>query len=194
MTRGRAIPYSLEEVQFLSEHKELPRKELTRQFNQTFHRSCTVDQIKSKCLREGFLTGRTGCLVKGNVPWNKGKKGYMGANATSFKKGNRPHNTHPIGTSVVFQGFICIKVAEPNIWKFRSKMVWEAHHGAIPKGFVVWHKNGKSNDDRLENLTLRHRSELLRINQLRHKTAPDELKQSIDLLGRLQARTFKRIF
>ena len=29
---------------------------------------------------------------KGRIPWNKGKKGYMGANKTSFKKGSIPFN------------------------------------------------------------------------------------------------------
>jgi len=34
----------------------------------------------------------TGQFKKEQSPWNKGKIGYMGANKTSFKKGNLPHN------------------------------------------------------------------------------------------------------
>ena len=37
-------------------------------------------------------TGRTH-FKKGSIPWNKNKRGYMGANSTSFKKGNKPWNT-----------------------------------------------------------------------------------------------------
>lgn len=37
--------------------------------------------------------GNSGSFKKGQVPWNKGKTGYMGANKTSFKKGHLPPNT-----------------------------------------------------------------------------------------------------
>ena len=36
----------------------------------------------------------------------------------------------------------------------RGRLVWTAHHGPIPEGKVVDHKNGIRNDDRIENLQL----------------------------------------
>ena len=42
----------------------------------------------------------SGCFVKGNVPWNKGIKGYQPGGKsvlTRFKKGNIPHQTREIG-------------------------------------------------------------------------------------------------
>lgn len=38
-----------------------------------------------------------GDFPKGHIPWNKNKKGYMGANKTSFKKGHMPTKGFTIG-------------------------------------------------------------------------------------------------
>ena len=37
---------------------------------------------------------------------------------------------------------------------FKHRMIWEEHHGKIPQGFVVHHKNGNKHDNRIENLEL----------------------------------------
>lgn len=37
---------------------------------------------------------------------------------------------------------------------YEHRLVWEAHHGAIPKGGVIHHKNGIASDNRIENLEL----------------------------------------
>lgn len=46
-----------------------------------------------------------------------------------------------------------VKVAEPNVWRPRAVVVWEAAHGPMPAGFIVHHENRDMLDDRLENLT-----------------------------------------
>lgn len=41
-----------------------------------------------------------------------------------------------------------VKVAEPNVWALRARVVWEQHNGPIPPGFGVHHKDeNKLNDD-----------------------------------------------
>jgi hypothetical protein len=54
--------------------------------------------IHNKChklqLKKGF---NLGVYKKGNVPFNKGTKGLMKVNKTSFKKGSIPHNTVHFG-------------------------------------------------------------------------------------------------
>ena len=37
---------------------------------------------------------------------------------------------------------------------YEHRLVWERHHGAIPAGYHVHHKNGDRRDNRLENLEL----------------------------------------
>lgn len=34
----------------------------------------------------------------------------------------------------------------------RSHFVWEAHHGPLPAGFIIHHRNEDPSDDRIENL------------------------------------------
>lgn len=56
-------------------------------------------------------------MKNGNIPFNKGKKGYMSAEQyekckqTMFKKGNIPANHRPIGSERVGKdGYILIKI------------------------------------------------------------------------------------
>lgn len=45
-----------------------------------------------------------------------------------------------------------VKVAEPNSWKLRAQVVWEAANGPLPRGHVVHHKDGDKLNDALDNL------------------------------------------
>jgi hypothetical protein len=47
-----------------------------------------------------------------------------------------------------------VKVAEPNEWKLRAQVVWEEHHGPIPRGMVVHHRDENKLNDAIENLQL----------------------------------------
>ena len=47
-----------------------------------------------------------------------------------------------------------MKVAEPNGWRLLGQVVWEKHHGAIPRGMCIHHRDGHKLNDSLENLSL----------------------------------------
>lgn len=60
--------------------------------------NCRIKTGRKYCSKKcGYIgrgqtnTGRTH-FKKGQIPWNKNKKGYMVANKTSFRKGNIPWN------------------------------------------------------------------------------------------------------
>lgn len=105
-------------------------------------------------------SGRTGRIEKGHVPWNKGKPfDCPGREATQFKKGQMPHNYHPVGTEVVrTDGYLQVKVADPKTWKLKHHLVWEEANGPIPKGHMIVFLNQDKTDTRLENLKLVKRS------------------------------------
>lgn len=125
-----AILYSKDECDFLRENRTMSRRELTAAFNSTFGRSLSFGNIKSKCTREGWTTGRNGRFEKGNIP--SPKSGAKGPNKTSFKKGNIPHNHLPIGSERVnVEGYIEIKTAEPRTWSLKHRVVWEKFNGPI---------------------------------------------------------------
>ncbi len=92
----------------------------------------------------------------GQVPWNKGLLGTHFSPATEFKPG-RSGGADPVGTVRVRtdQGGhprAWVKVAMPNRWLQRASVVWERHHGAIPRGCVVHHRDRDTLNDDVSNL------------------------------------------
>lgn len=76
--------------------------------------------------------------------------------ATEFKKGQAAHNRVPVGTERVrtFRGVqrAWVKVAEPNVWRERAKLVWEEHNGPIPRGRTIHHRDRDTLNDAPDNL------------------------------------------
>lgn len=166
------MKYSEEQKEFLFSY--IPghyRKEIRDEFNRRFPDTpITVMQVKGFIQRNHVTTGFDGRFQKGNPPRNKGKKmtaeQYEKLRRTMFKKGQIPHNKKPVGsTRLNVEGYIEIKVAEPNKYVLEQRYVWEQAHGPIPKNYVLLHRNGVKHDNRLENLMLLSKSELIRLNQ-----------------------------
>lgn len=52
-----------------------------------------------------------------------------------------------------------IKINEPNIWILRARYVWQQHHGEIPPGMAIHHRDGDKLNDSIENLELVSKAE-----------------------------------
>ncbi len=101
----------------------------------------------------------TGQFKKGNIPWNKGLKGFNPSPETQFKLGNRPRNTVPVGSEVESKGYIRVKIGEPNVWRPRSHIIWEENHGcSLPDGWIIRRKDGNPLNDDPNNLIAMPRS------------------------------------
>lgn len=192
MTEGIAIKYTEEMLMFLHQHEETPRAELACKFNKKFGCNVSVDGIKAKCLRMGLKTGRTGCFSPGQKSWNDGLKGYMGANSTSFKKGNVPFNHKPIGHErITRDGYIEVKTTEPNVFELKHRVVWEQVHGKVPKGYAIVFKNMDKQDCRLDNLMILSRAELARLNQSFSRLATPDTNETCILMAKIKDKTHK---
>lgn len=128
---------------------------------------------------------------KGHVSWNNGKKMdpevYERIKRTMFKKGHVSVNRRPIGSErVSVDGYVEVKVAEPNKWRLKHRVLWEKAYGPIPAGHNVQFMNGNTQDVRLENLFLISRAEQLRDRNSIHARYPEELKQLIRLKGSIK--------
>lgn len=142
-------------------------KEMTALLNDKFGTDYTVEQIKCYYTNRKLNSGLTGQFKPGHVPFNKGKKGQGGWEPTQFKKGNIPVNYRPVGSERVnVYGYVEIKVADPGKWKLKHKVVWEQHHGLVPKGHAVIFGDGDKFNFYPSNLILVTRKQLLRLNQL----------------------------
>lgn len=140
--------------------------EILELMNTKFDHQFRISQISGAAKRFGVKTGFDGRYKKGNIPKNKGTKGLTGANKTSFKKGMRAYNHKPVGSERISRdGYIEVKVAEPNTWRSKHRMVWEEVNGPVPKGYALLFGDGNKKNVNIENLLLVSRAQLARLNQ-----------------------------
>ncbi len=151
-------------------------KELTDMLNKQFGMNLKVSAVVSLADRHGLHNGidcrlNTGYkptqFKKGIIPWNKGKKGVTcGGESTQFKKGNKPWNYKPVGSERVnTDGYPEVKIADPNKWKGKHILVWEATNGPVPKGHVLIFGDGNKKNVEINNLLLVSRKQLVRLNK-----------------------------
>jgi hypothetical protein len=58
-----------------------------------------------------------------------------------------------------------VKIAEPNMWVEQAVVVWWNHHGPVPLGMLLHHKDGNSLNDAICNLRLVSRAEHLALHR-----------------------------
>lgn len=158
----------------LGNYKGISAQELTDRFNFHFRTSITVSMMKAYKKNHKLRSGLVTRFSKGNVPVIKGTKGIynVGGNKTSFKQGQLPPNTDPIGTEKVLKdGYIWVKIndmpkAKKNInWKQKQKLIWEQVNGSVPDGYFVMFADGNNRNFDIENLVLVTKAEMLYLNR-----------------------------
>lgn len=162
MPKGSPIAYTQAQLDFIKSNCTLTRKDLTDLVNEKFNTNFSSDQILGLCKRNKWRTGRTGRFDKNHPSWNKGTKGICKKNITSFKKGSVPINKKPIGYERICSkdGYVYVKIAEPNVFKAKHRIIWEQHHGSIHDSDVISFKNLDRTDCRIENLILMRKAEM----------------------------------
>ena len=127
----------------------------------------TASQVKSYRSRNKLPPcGFTGRFEKGHTSHTKGKKFPGRGSCTSFKTGHTPHNTLPIGTRIKREdGYTYEKIAEPDVWKQVSYLVWEEANGKMPENSIIIFADKNTENIKLDNLILINRSELLVANK-----------------------------
>ena len=122
--------YSTEQAEFLLEnYRGISTKELTELFNIKLNVNYTVQQISNFKRNRGLKSGY------GRSNWN-------------------PRHV-PIGTeTLIANGYIKVKLAEPNHWVYKHRLMWERANGPIQDNhLLVFLDNNKQNCN-LENLAL----------------------------------------
>lgn len=178
-----------------------PIKESYEMFKKKFSIDMKLRAFDALRMRRGIRNGLDGQFKKGSVPFNKGKKireyvkgeSYEKISKTFFKKGNMPKNHRPVGSERICEGYVEIKVAEPNKWRKKHNVIWEEHNGAIPKGSVVIFLNKNTLDLRIENLMLVTRQELVRLNQSNILTTDTDLSKSAVILTKVKVAMYSKL-
>lgn len=166
------VVYTPEIKRFIAENVAgVKNKDLTRMVNEKFGTNISENSIASYKNKHGLKSGLdfySFCRKKGDPPnatsWkkghishNKGKKGLKnpGSEKGWFKKGTTPKNWRPVGTERVRgDGYVWIKVAEPNKWRQKQRVVWEEAFGPIPQGMKIIYKDKNRQNVTLENMML----------------------------------------
>ena len=157
---SRRYPEGFEEfIRKVSWGKHLP--ELHKIVTAKFGDILTQEQLKSFLSRRHIIRFENhGRFEKGHVPANKGKPMsaavYEKAKHTMFKKGHTPGNHREVGSERInVEGYIEIKVAEPNRWKLKHRVIYENCHNIKLKttDVVIFLDGNKQNFD-IENLAL----------------------------------------
>ena len=173
-------------------------KELAEMFNQHFNTNITAKEIAYFRRNNKLNSGLTGQFKKGNVPHNKDKKQveYMSQESiertkeTRFKKGNKPKNYRPIGSErITKDGYIEVKVSDPNKWETKNKIIYKQYFGDIPKGHKVIYADGNKLNNDINNLILVSDNEELIMNRHRLRTEDIELTKTGYLIAKVIDKT-----
>lgn len=149
--------YTEEQIQFIREIAEGKHvEEIQKVFNDKYKVDVTFKSIKGVMYRNGIknkMQGVSTRFKKGQTSWCKGMKGLnLGGNKGWFKEGNTPPSHKPVGSETLKDGWVMIKVAEPNVWRKKHHHIWEQEHGEIPDGMVLRFKDGNKLNVTLDNL------------------------------------------
>lgn len=135
--------------------------EITEMVNKRFNLELKVSQIETCKRNHKIRSGIDSRFQKGMIPANKGKKGYMSpeqyekCKATMFKKGQVPQNHKPVGSERIDrEGYVLVKVAEPNKWRPKHRVLWEKVNGPIPEKHRLIFADGNRQNIALDNLIL----------------------------------------
>lgn len=135
--------------------------EITEMVNKRFNLELKVSQIETCKRNHKIRSGIDSRFQKGMIPANKGKKGSMSpeqyekCKATMFKKGQAPQNHKPVGSERIDrEGYVLVKVAEPNKWRPKHRVLWEKVNGPIPEKHRLIFADGNRQNIALDNLIL----------------------------------------
>lgn len=98
----------------------------------------------------------------------KGLKGVCakGSEKTWFKKGHEPVNHREVGSErITKDGYVEIKIAEPDKWRLKHLAIWEQQNGPIPPKHALIFADGDKTNISIDNLLLVTREQLLTMNR-----------------------------
>lgn len=175
----------------LENYKGTGYREMIEKLRNKFGAEYTFNQIKGFYGRNHLDSGLTGYkFTKETCPHPpKGTHFYP---PSEFKKGHRPVNWKPVGSERTnTDGSRMIKVAEPNVWRLKARVVWEEANGPIPPNHVIVHLDGNAENCELGNLEILSRSALVRANQKHLLHSDPDLTATGIALAKLRAKAFE---
>ena len=186
--------WTAEQYKFLKDNiKGLYLKDLTALFNKEFGLNLREGQVMGACKNKGYFSGVNTRFKKGRTPHFKGTKGLAKPNSGSFKKGSVPHNYLGVGVERINgDGYVDIKIADPNVWKAKHRIIWEDHHGEIPEGhYILFGDKDKHNFD-INNLICISKKQMLTLNRYDLISDDTDLTKTGVIIADLKQKIYDR--
>ncbi len=214
----RRPKYSDEIIEYLKQnHQGKSLIELANEISDKFGIVCTTDNInnlKSRIKKkEGFVfepARNDGCIKKGNIPMNKGKRWdeYLTkeqqekSRKTTFKKGHKSANAVDIGEEHMRysgsnpndQGYLYVKVCDGRgnkNWKPKHVYIYEQNYGPIPKNHKVIFADGNRFNFDIDNLVLVSNAQELIMNRNKLRFENKELTKTGAIIAKVMDKTYK---
>lgn len=197
-------------IKIVPNHSE---KEIIQLFYDKFQITLTHYQVgnyKQKFkVKSGTVGGR---FEKGLIPFNKGKKwddymskeGQLNSMKTTFQKGKningQRHNWRVVGDERIDKdGYILVRTNERSTksktnnikWVGKHTLIWEEHHGKIPKGSAIIFADGNKRNFDIKNLICVSRQELLVLNKNNLIKQHSNLTESGLLVAKLYIKLYE---
>lgn len=140
------------------------------EFNRVRSGARPIRFCSQPCYRAWYREAKpTGGQFNSSRPaWNKGMKGIHLSPHSEFKKGRISETKVTVGSVALRlrlrEGYqrAFVKIAEPNKWRERAKVVWEEANGPLVYGCVIHHIDHNPINDAIENLQMLTKSEHMR--------------------------------
>lgn len=202
--KGVPVKWTEEEKAFvLNNYKGVLKKDLCKRMQEELGSDKTPTQLKSFYVKYKLCSGVDCKIKKGNVPPNKGKplspEVYKRVSKTFFRKGNKPHNTLPVGSEILHtdkcgKKYWYVKIAEPRTWKPKHHLLWESVNGPVPKDCIIVFLDGDTDNITIDNLRCITKAENILLNHIYsgEGMTADERNIAIDL-SQIQTRINKRL-
>lgn len=190
---GKHPEYESFMVEYIPGHSE---GEIREAFLERFGIKLSRSQIKNFKSSRGIKSGTVGGRFSpGCIPPNKGKKLrkelYDQLYPTMFRKGNIPLNHREVGSERINKkdGYVMIKVAEPNKWRLKQRVMYEEYHGEVlARNEVVIFLDGNKYNFAKDNLMKLTRSELVRYCQDHLYCEDPEISKGAAMVAKLKVK------
>jgi len=166
---------------------------MTDLFNARFGTDLSLNQITAYTKNHHLANGLDTRFKPGAPTAYQCPKGRRLSESTEFKKGNRPWNYLPVGSErITTEGYVDVKIADPNKWKQKHHLIWEAVNGPIPKGHLVIFGDGNKLNVTLDNLILITLAQNARLNGYKLRQTDAELTKTAIIIVDLNAKIVQR--
>lgn len=156
-------------------YEDYKYKDLSKLMNKKFGIKTTALSVEHKVYRLGLKKNKEARMKTFN---------YDAVIKTGFKKGRIPETKKKLGYErVAPDGYVWVKISEPDVFKQKHKVVWEKANGKIPEDHCIIFLDGDKQNCHLDNLKLISRADLAVLNfQMPPKTDADLTKTSLVLV------------